>query len=344
MNVSYFVVLTYYLLQKPTLISILQSLSKTSISHQMDVVSIQNITDYITSCVPYILLVIGNIGCVCNFITFTAKQLRQNSCGWYFLMSALFDFLFINFGLFTKLASEQYGSTLQNTNLAWCRIRTFLTWVLPLYATGYVVLSSIDRFLSVSTSVRLRSFSQIKVAHRMTCAPIILYSLTTVHQFFYFVLISSNCVPLPGAYSYFLSMYSIVWTGLVPQISMLIFGLMTYYNVRKSRLRLVHPEQQQQQQQRNRTDSHMIRMTLVQVLCSSVLLNFRTACYAYAVLSTGLAKDDYGLAVEALILQISSFIFYLNFCKSFFVNTLSSKLFRAVFKQRLVSFYRRIKQ
>ena len=309
----------------------------------MSVASIQAITTYVSYYTPYVLLVIGNFGCICNFITFTAKQLRQNSCGWYFLMSALFDFLYINFGLFTKLASEQYGSTLQNTSLAWCRIRVFLTWVLPLFATSYLVLASIDRCLSTSTNTRLRSFSQIKIAYRMTCVPIILHSLTTCHQFVYYNL-RPTCSPLAGTYAYFLSMYSIVWTSLIPQAAMLIFGLITYCNVRKSRQRLIHPEQQQasNQQQKSRTDSHMIRMTLVQVLCSSVLLNIRTGYYSYTVLSTGLTKDSYRKAVETLILQISSFIFYLNFCKGFFINTLSSKLFRKVFKERLLFIYQRI--
>jgi hypothetical protein len=56
----------------------------------------------------------------------------------------------------------------------------------------------------------------------------------------------------------------------------------------------------------------MIIMTLIQVLCSSILLNIRTGYYSYTVLSTGLIKDSYRRAVETLILQISSFIFYLN--------------------------------
>ena len=309
----------------------------------MDIASIQKITTYITYYTPYVLLIIGNISCICNFITFTAKQLRQNSCGWYFLMSALFDFLYINFGLFTKLATDQYGSTLQNTNLAWCRIRVFLTWVLPLFATSYLVLASFDRCLSTSKNARLRSFSQIKVAYRMTCIPIILHSLTTSHQFVYYNL-RPACSALPGTYAYFLSMYSIVWTSLIPQTAMLIFGLITYYNVRKSRQRLVHPKEQQpsNQQQKNRTDSHMITITLVQVLCSSILLNIRTGYYSYTVLSTGITKDSYRVAVETLLLNISSFVFYFNFCKSFFVNTLSSKLFRKVFKERSVIIYQRL--
>lgn len=305
----------------------------------MSVTYIESITIYVSYYTPYGILLLGNIGCICNFLTFTSKQLRRNSCGWYFLMSAIFDFLYINFGLFTKLSSEQYGSTLQNSNLAWCRIRVFLTWVLPCFATGYLVLASMDRCLSTSQNTRLRSFSQLKIAYRMTCVPIILNSLTTSHQFFFYDL-RPSCSPLPGTYAYFLSMYSIVWTSLIPQISMLIFGLITYFNVRKSHQRLIHPKEQQPQ--RSRTDSQLITITLVQVLCSSILLNIRTAYYSYSVLSTSLEKDNYRRAVESLILQISSFVFYLNFCKSFFLNTLSSKLFRRVFKERLTNIYQRL--
>ena len=303
----------------------------------MDVASIEILTDHITSYTPYVLLFFGNIGCICNFITFTAERLRRNSCGWYFLMSALFDFLYINFGLFTKLTVEQYGSTLRKTNVVWCRMRVFLTWVLPLVATSYLVLASIDRCLSTSANTRLRSFSQIRVAHRITCVPIILHGLTTSHQFVYYDL-RPTCSPLPGVYLYVLSIYSIVWTALIPQTIMLVFGLITYYNVRKSRGRLVHL----MERKRTRTDSHMITMTLVQVLCSSILLNIRTADYSYQRLTTGVTKDSYRLAVETLLFQISSYMFYLNFCKSFFVNTLSSRLFRRVFIEHLIICYRRI--
>ena len=282
---------------------------------------------------PYIILVFGNFGCICNFLTFTNKQLRSNSCGWYSLMSALFDFLYINVGLFTKLATDQYGNTLQNVNLAWCRIRIFLTWTLPCIATGYLVLASLDRCLSTSTNTSLRSFSQIKVAHRMTCVPIILYSLTTSHQFIFYDL-RPKCSALPGTYSYFLSFYSIIWTSFVPQICMFVFAILTFRNIQQSRQRLSTTTPTN-----NRTNSHLITITLVQVLCSSILLNIRSSYFAYTRFSTSIVKDDHRKLVESLILEITSYIFYANFAKSFYVNTLSSKLFRQVFSQRLRRIY-----
>ncbi|CAF5144210.1 unnamed protein product, partial [Rotaria sp. Silwood1] len=90
---------------------------------------------------------------------------------------------------------------------------------------------------------------------------------------------------------------------------MFIFSLITCFNVQKSHQRLIHPIIQN----RNRTDSQMIKITLVQVLYSFILLNIRTICFSYSLLSTNIRKDNYRHAVASLILQISSFIFYFNF-------------------------------
>jgi hypothetical protein len=163
----------------------------------MDVAYIQSITIYVSYYTSYSILALDNIGYICNFITFTSKQLRQNSCEWYFLMSAVFDFLYINFGLFTKLVREQYGSTLQNINLAWCRIRVFLTWVLPCFATGYLVLAYIDRCLSTSTSTRFRPFSQIKVLPLHINLSNMIFNRTVLH-YPVPMLIFYRCIVLSG--------------------------------------------------------------------------------------------------------------------------------------------------
>lgn len=294
----------------------------------MDLPSIQLLTKSIIFYTPYIILIFSNIGCIGNFLTFTTKQLRQNSCGWYFLMSAVFDFLYINFGLFTKLASLQYGSSLIFTNITWCRIRVFLTWTLPCISTGFIILASIDRCLSTIENFRFHLMNKIKIAHRMTCIPIILYSLTTLHQLFYFQL-QPICSPLSGIYSYFLSIYSMLWTNIIPQIILLIFGLITYLNIKK-----IH-------RSRKRIDFQLISLTLFQILFTSILLNIRTIYYSYTLLSRNIWKNSYRCAIENLFLEITSLIFYLNFGKSFYINTLTSKFFRKILQKRLLNIYRR---
>lgn len=288
------------------------------------------IKDSLTIYAPCIILVIGNIGCLLNLITFTFKQLRTNPCGWYFLMSAIADIWIINFGLITKFVNDRFGCTLYSTSHSFCKIRIFLTWTMPCISTAYLVLAAIDRYLSTSKNTRFRSLSRMHVAYRITIVPIILYSLTGIHQFFFFDL-RPNCAAQTGVYSIFLAAYSIIWTSLIPQTILLICGICTYRNVRASRNRLSHGTEQQ----KSRTDMHLIKITLLQVLSSLILLNLRTTYYAYTVLSAEFYKGVNQIAFESLILEVSSFIFYINFCKSFYVNTLTSRLFRQVLTRRI---------
>jgi hypothetical protein len=252
-------------------------------------------------------------------------------------MSAITDLFYINFGLITKLFSDNLGSNLYNTSRIYCKFRIFLTWTLPCISTSYLVLAAFDRCLSTSENTRFRSFSNVRVARRITLIPIIVYSLTTCHQFIYFDL-RPKCVAEPGVYSIFISVYSIVWTSLIPQSLLLIFGLITYKNIRSSRKRFTRLNEQQ----RSRIEIQLVKMTFVQVISSSILLNIRTIYFSYNVLSADILKSEKQISIESLLLQISSFIFYINFCISFYLNTLTSKLFRQVLIKRLMFFFNRI--
>ncbi|CAF1321854.1 unnamed protein product [Adineta ricciae] len=298
----------------------------------MNTAAVDKLTNDITLYIPIVILFVGNIGSFLNLLTFTSKELRRNSCGWYFLMSSLFDISLINFSIITRLCSDHFGSNYQNTSRTYCKLRIYTTWTLPCISTAYLVLSSLDRCWSTSEKTRYRAFSQIKVAYRITIVPIILYCLTNSHQFFYFDL-RPKCVAQPGAYSIFLSMYSIVWTSLIPQSLLLIFGLMTYRNIRISRRRLT--QEMKTDKKKSRTDMHLIKMTLIQVIGSTILLNIRTIYYAYSVLSPDAGKSDLQKAWENFLYQISNYFFYANFCKSFYLNTLMSNLFRQVLLKRL---------
>lgn len=296
----------------------------------MSVTIYDNINRQLSLYAPCVLLFFGNIGCILNFITFTAKQLRQNSCGWYFLLSAIVDFAIVNFGLITKLFSDYFGSKYHNTSRTYCKLRIYIIWLLPCISTCYLVFAALDRCLSTSEKTNYRSFSRLYIARRLSLIPIVVYALTSIHLLIYYDL-RPNCAPEPGVYSIFLSSYSIFWTSVIPQGLLLIFGIQTYRNVRSSRKRLA----QGNQSTTNRTDTHLIRMTLIQVIFSSILLNIRTTYFSYYAITIDMGKTERQIAFEALLLQLSSFIFLANFAKSFYLNTLMSRLFRQILIQRL---------
>ena len=57
----------------------------------------------------------------------------------------------------------------------------------------------------------------------------------------------------------------------------------------------------------------------------------RVSLYAFYFLTSAAPKTSYQSAAALLIFQFSNVLFYLNYSKSFFIYTLASSLFRAVF-------------
>ena len=297
----------------------------------MSATTFNSVTLQLSLYAPSIILFVGNIGCILNFVTFTAKKMRQNPCGWYFLMSAVTDSFILNFGLITKLLSDYFEIAPHNKSSIYCKIRIYVSWVTPCISTSYLVLAALDRCLSTSVNTSFRSFSKIRIARRITIVPILIYGFTSSHQLFYFDL-RPTCAAQSGGYSIFISVYSVVWTSLVPQSLLAVFGLMTYKHIRSSRKRLLR----ETIGERNRTDAHLIKMTFIQVIVSSILLNVRTTYYSYYVITSDSRKSVRQLAFEAMLLQVSSFVFFSNFAKSFYFNTLTSQLFRRILVKRLL--------
>lgn len=74
-------------------------------------------------------------------------------------------------------------------------------------------------------------------------------------------------------------------------------------------------------------------MMLVQVGLSSCLILTRTVYYAYYILAPPLTGSK--RMVGAFFMSFTTLLYYTNYAKSFYIYTLSSQLFRSVFKQRV---------
>ena len=187
-----------------------------------------------------IILVVGFLGCFCNFITFTAPQLRNNSCAFYFLVATLFELFSISFGLISRFASDNLGSTLLQTNRAFCKLRAYLVCTIPLVATYLILLTSLDRCLSSSVHARLRSLSRMKVAYRAALIAALVGFSSCSH-----ILVSYDlrprCGTMLGGYAVFDGLFVVFWLGVMPHALMLLFGSLTLLNVRQKKRRIAAP-------------------------------------------------------------------------------------------------------
>ena len=198
---------------------------------------------------PLIIMVIGNVGCFCNFITFTSRDLNKSSCSLYFLSAAVFDLFTLDFGTLTRLLSDHFGYSAHNYSQVYCRIRQYLVNTVPAIATCSIVLAAMDRYLSTSLKVRNRSFATVKCAKRIIVFSSLTCSLVYMH-YPIFAHLRPACSLQAGAYSLFTVIYSIVVTSLIPHFLMLYFGVGTQYHVRMARRRIFPLSTPQRHRQR----------------------------------------------------------------------------------------------
>lgn len=212
---------------------------------------------------PLTIIIIGTISCICNIITFTAPQLRNNSCAFYLLTAALFEFFTATFGLLSASTFEFFHSNLWNTNEVFCKIRSFIAHANPLIATYLVLLSSIDRYMSSSIRIHLRAFGQIKMAYRTTVVTIGIALISCTPTAVGYV-VRPTCRKMPGAYEMFDSIFAVSWLGVIPHLSMLVFGSLTVWNIRQSKkqmkqqIKVIYAANNQRQRAGRKTDRQLI--------------------------------------------------------------------------------------
>ena len=211
--------------------------------------SLAYLTQNITLYCPFIIITIGTIGCLCNFITFTSIKLRKTSCSLYFLGAAIFDLLTLDFGTLTRLLADHYGYTLYNQSRVYCKIRQYLVTVLPAIATCFIVLAAMDRYMSTSSKRIYRSLATMKQAKWIVLLSLTVCILSYLH-YPIFTDLRPTCSLQPGAYSLFTVVYSIVWTSIIPHFLMLYFGFGTLWHIRSSRRRVAPIIVQQRRIQR----------------------------------------------------------------------------------------------
>lgn len=217
---------------------------------------LQRITREISLYMPIALLIFGTCGCLCNFITFTSKELKSSSCAFYFLCIAIIEFCTFYFGLISRFVNDHFGSRLFSTNQIYCKIRSYFIVTLPLLVTYMILLTAIDRYMSTRDEARYRAFSQLKVAHRMAPLTILLTMILSSHMLVFYDFYPA-CTAQPGLYALMYSIYLVICTGFLPNGLTLLFGFLTFRNTIRAKRRII-PVTTHQQRHIQRRESHLL--------------------------------------------------------------------------------------
>ena len=192
-------------------------------------------------------------------------------------------------------------------------------------------------FLCSSRSPTLRSWSSVRVATRT-----ILVATITILLIFLYIPITYEILPgrnrCPASQSRtagFNGIWTLIVFSLGPPIVMLCFGSLTIRHIRQQ-LKRVHiignenivQSQSSQIRRQKRTDRQLIQMMLVQCLYFSVTSILVSIGWFYLTVRPSIVIDVVQGAKDDAFTQISGLISLAGGSTSFYLFTLSSKVFR----------------
>jgi hypothetical protein len=130
-------------------------------------------------------------------------------------------------------------------------------------------MAAIDRCMTTSIHVRYRAFSQIKIARRVVLSTIIIIMIMNIHALIFFDP-QPTCIPQPGIYALFYSIYLIIGTSILPDGLIVLFTLWTIQNAKNLRLRIAANSVANEARQRSK---QRMEIQLIMVSQCSILFN-----------------------------------------------------------------------
>ena len=303
----------------------------------------------------YMLIVLytgGIFGSLLNIATLLQKKFRKNPCSLYFLFASITDFMIMN-GVLVMDAMRYWNSSLftyMNSTIIWCKLGKHLVFLLPCLSSTFIALASIDRFCTSSDRPQLRKLSQLKVSRIIISCVIFVWILFSLHVLILYDIMPSTTTQLQGCRSppqlflfiliadgYIFSIYN----GAIVPLLLSIFGFLIYRNVRMSHRRIAPiPDRNSNRTNTlpahpplNRHNLHLITMVLVQSSLT-VILNIPYMTIYLNSFYNNVPTDHLLLLVYAIFVYIGRWFWFSNYVKTFYLNSLSSHVFRSALKQQ----------
>ncbi|UJR11396.1 hypothetical protein I4U23_015576 [Adineta vaga] len=304
------------------------------------VTNLNLISTWINRVFPVLQIVFGTCGNLFNIIVFTRPTLRDNPCSMYFLAGTISNFIEIYMEILYQYLKSNWNWDPTNTNTIWCIIRNWLTYPALCLVLWFIVLSSFDRFLISSHNVRIRRMSNTSAAKKTILFTILCFFLIYAHMPFFYRAIRLGtlniCTVQSSEYIIFSNILFVMVFCLLPILFMVIFGTLTFINVRTIRNR-INPQFNNTRQERIRAnDRQLTRMLLSQVLITT-LLSVPYCCinmystFVLTLLKKQLSTSD--RAIFSLTFYVTRTLHFTNPVIGFYVYTLSSSKFNAEFKR-----------
>jgi hypothetical protein len=286
------------------------------------------------------IVILGTVGVLFNAVLFHfRKPLRSTSCALYFRARSTNDLFVLWLVIFPQWLSTQFNID-PTTQYDWyCKVSTYLSYVLYTLSPYFVVLACFDRLCTSSPNARLRKIATKPIAYFLVCGTRILLFIVYCYVPIWCKLVSTPfatyCTMINPTYGKMLSYSLLCLYGLLPPLLMIIFCTITIILLRQQRHRIM-PVNQSRMRHR---DNQLLKMLFIYVTSNIICIIPFTIAFFIAINFQG----NLSSATTAAI-QVFTLLANINYATSFYIYTLCTPFYRDelcnLFKSVRQRFYR----
>jgi len=204
----------------------------------------------------------------------------------------------------------------------------------------YKVLACIDRYALCSSNIRIRSFSQRRIAIRLIFIFALFWFLICIFFSVTRTIENDSCNIFNQIYLMIYTIYYMIFAGIIPPLLILIFTILAIKSLTEVRNR-VQPFVTRNSITTNQSmtivlrkrDRNLIKMVFIEVIFYVISTMPFSIYLIYKMITNNLIKSEERQQIESFINYLTqSFLMYLNTALPFYIYILTSKAFRSEFK------------
>ncbi|CAF0744642.1 unnamed protein product [Adineta steineri] len=270
----------------------------------------------------------GCIGGILNIIVLISlKTFRENSCAFYLTMISFVNIGHLLTGLLHRILVSGFDIDLTLISSSFCKLFQYSLQVCALLSITCLCLATIDQYFATCSHYRWREWSNIKISRRLTKIFLIIWLIHGIPCLIYFdlnKLISTKkfrCMIRNKKFSnYFIHGYSAILTGYLPIFVTILFGLLSYYNIKclsSSRISNIRRE----------LDKQLTTMIVVLDIFNIIALMPYPIILIIRSISS-IIEDPFTAEKTIFISNLTVFFYYLYFASPFYIFICVSERFR----------------
>ncbi len=260
------------------------------------------------SLVP-LCLVVGTLGNILNCLVFGGRRINSGNV-LYFLVLSLADLGTIWIGFFLRFLSPFLGYDPVQTYSIICKIRQYFVSLTLVLLRHFLCVISINQMLVISYGQDRRGENSIKKARWVTISSLIFYAIIMIHSpIFYDVRNRIGCLPQPGAYTTFVTIYNLMIPIVIPVTTVSICSFIIIKKIRQVFSHVVPLESltkngtiRIREHRKIRKELQMTRLILIQGV-AYIVLNLPNTIYTFYSMATAndSSKSSDRVSIESFI-------------------------------------------